>query len=87
MSRLRKFVLDYRHVSPAARYICQLTCMLVLSLFCGALAAFFLADRVGEYNSMIQLSQELIALARPCVGVMGLGALVVQAISSAETAE
>ena len=75
------FFRDFRQLSRESTYLLRLCLFVTLCLYGGASLCFFLAGRVGDYYALLMLSQELAALARPCVGLLGLAAMVFQWIS------
>jgi len=72
---------DFRQLSRETVYLLRLSLFAALCLYAGAAACFFLAGRTGSYYDLLLLSQELAALARPCVGVLGLAAMVFQGLA------
>ena len=82
MAFIKGVFADYKHLSPASRYIFQLGGVLVGSLVLAAVFTYLLAENADNYAAMLWLSQELFAVVRPCLGVLGLGAIAFQAVAS-----
>lgn len=79
MQFVRHIVSDMKQMNPISKIIFKYGAVLVLALYVASVLTYCLAGRFGDYYGLMLLSEELALTARPCVFLIGIGALLFEA--------
>lgn len=87
MHIFQKIKAQYQSLTRITKRLLQAALLLSAALYITAIVLFVIAGRHAAYFTCMQLSRELTAAVRPCLGVLGIGALLFEAAASMQQGE
>lgn len=80
MNTVKDVLKSIKNLNPYSKFIAKYGTVLIITLYTAAVVTYLIAGRGVDYYLMMKLSEELMECVNPCAAILGLGAILFQAL-------